>query len=92
MCCSTAFAQPPLLRCTVIRRGITSGVLKLSWRNHGLKGIGEDPRSAVQQCDPDHQIAASCRSCDLELMEHSKNVTLTIGLLPAAEIVTLNYW
>ena len=35
-----------------------------------------------------------CRSCDFELLEHTKNVTLTMRLLRAAEIVSLrlNGW
>ena len=45
-----------------------------------------------QKCDPNHQTAAICRSCDLELLKHNENVTPTITLLPAAEVVTLNYW
>ena len=49
-------------------------------------------KSSATKCDPGHQIAASCRNCDLEELEHNKNVILAIRLLPAAEIVTLNYW
>ena len=57
------------------------------------KGIGGQPRIAVQQnCDPDHEIAANYRNCDLELLECNGHVTLTMRLLPATEVVTLNYW
>ena len=36
--------------------------------------------------------ATSYRSCDLKLLECNKSESMTIKLLPTAEIVTLNYW